>query len=95
MQVTVLKQGYLQKKASGRMGQWQRRWFILQSDGTLYHWSKSGEVRKAVVNLQISTIKSDNSEHARNCSFSLVSPSHSYYLQVLLPLCVLAAAHCL
>ena len=83
MQVWVLKQGWLSKRGSGRVSSshWQRRWFVLQSDGTLYHLSsKNGEDRKAVVNLCISTIKTDATEKDRG-SFTLVSPSHTYYLQ--------------
>ena len=82
-QIWVLKQGWLCKRASGRMssGHWQRRWFVLQSDGSLYHLSKrDAEDRKAVVNLCISTIKTD-AKHNDGLAFSLVSPSHTYCLQ--------------
>lgn len=62
-------------------GSWQRRWFVLQSDGTLYHLSsQTGHDRKAVVNLYISTIKQEAKDKERS-SFRLVSPSHTYSLQ--------------
>jgi hypothetical protein len=82
VQIWILKQGWLSKRASGRMtsGHWQRRWFVLQSDGSLYHLSsRNGEDRKAVANLHISTIKTDVKEKER-ASFCLVSPTHSYCL---------------
>jgi hypothetical protein len=63
-----------------KSGIWQRRWFVLQSDGTLYHLSsRNSEDRKAVVNLCISTIKRDAKDKDR-LAFSLVSPSHTYSL---------------
>jgi Arf-GAP with coiled-coil, ANK repeat and PH domain-containing protein len=83
VQIWIIKQGWLSKRASGRMtsGHWQRRWFVLQSDGSLYHLSsRNGEDRKAVANLCISTIKSDLKEKER-ASFCLVSPTHTYCLQ--------------
>lgn len=83
MQVWVLRQGWLSKRPSGRMkvGAWQRRWFVLQSDGSLYHLSsRSGDDRKPVVNLHISTIKRSNSEKD-GLTFSLVSPVLTYFLQ--------------
>ena len=79
----VLRQGWLNKRPSGRMkvGAWQRRWFVLQSDGSLYHLSsRSGEDRKAVVNLRISTIKRSHAEKD-GVTFSLVSPALTYFLQ--------------
>lgn len=83
LQIWILKEGWLSKRSSGRMthGTWQRRWFVLQSDGTLYHLSsQNGQDRKAVVNLCISTIKHDLRDREKLC-FSLVSPSHTYSLQ--------------
>jgi PH domain len=83
VQVWVLKQGWLAKRGSGRVSSshWQRRWFVLQSDGTFYHLSsRNGEERKAVINLCISTIKTDAKDKER-AAFSLVSPSHTYHLQ--------------
>lgn len=83
MQIWVLKEGWLAKRASGplKSGIWQRRWFVLQSDGTLYHLSsRNSEDRKAVVNLCISTIKGDAKDKDR-LAFTLVSPSHTYSLQ--------------
>jgi hypothetical protein len=61
-------------------GSWQRRWFVLQSDGTFYHLSnRGGEDRKPVANLFISTIKHEAKGRERQ-SFSLVSPTHTYCL---------------
>lgn len=83
MQIWILKEGWLLKKSSGMVthGSWQRRWFVLQSDGTLYHLSSQNEQdRKAVVNLCISTIKQESKDKERS-SFKLVSPSHTYSLQ--------------
>ena len=83
VQIWVLKQGWLSKRASGRMkgGAWQRRWFVLQSDGALYHLSsRNGEDRKPVVNLRIATIKGAAKEK-EPLTFSLVSPALTYYLQ--------------
>lgn len=83
LQIWILKEGWLSKRSSGRMTHrvWQRRWFVLQSDGTLYHLSsRNGEDRKAVVNLCISTIKHELKDRDR-LTFSLVSPHLTYALQ--------------
>jgi PH domain len=88
VQVWILKEGWLSKRASGLVsgGSWQRRWFVLQSDGSLYHLSRcGGDDRKPVVNLCLAAVKAappDATARERDRRvFSLVSPSHTYCLQ--------------
>ena len=80
----MLKQGWLWKRASGRLtsGHWQRRWFVLQSDGALYHLSsRNADDHKPVVNLHIATVKADAAAAGERASFVLVSPSSAYTLR--------------
>jgi PH domain len=93
LQVWILKEGWLSKRASGLVaaGTWQRRWFVLQSDGSLYHLSRrGGDDRRPVVNLCLAAVKTDGaavggggggSRDRDARGFSLVSPSHTYCLQ--------------
>ena len=39
-EVTVLRQGYLLKRASGMRRDWNRRFFVLDSKGMLYYYSE-------------------------------------------------------
>jgi Arf-GAP/coiled-coil/ANK repeat/PH domain-containing protein len=48
-QVTVLRQGWLLKQSSNFKSKWQRRFFVLDSTGTLYYYSnKTGEGRTSL-----------------------------------------------
>ncbi|KAH7623043.1 hypothetical protein Ndes2526B_g02337 [Nannochloris sp. 'desiccata'] len=42
-QVTVLRQGWLLKQSSNYKSKWQRRFFVLDSTGTLYYYSNKTE----------------------------------------------------
>lgn len=39
-EITVLRQGWLHKRAGGMRRDWKRRWFVLDSQGMLYYYSE-------------------------------------------------------
>jgi len=49
-EVQVIKQGYLFKRPQNTRGEWKRRFFVLDSHGTLYYYGNKG---KSVCNLII------------------------------------------
>lgn len=42
-QVQVIKQGYLFKRPQNTRGEWKRRFFVLDSHGTLYYYGNKGK----------------------------------------------------
>mmetsp|Transcript_31543 Transcript_31543/g.70205 ORF Transcript_31543/g.70205 Transcript_31543/m.70205 type:complete len:908 (+) Transcript_31543:167-2890(+) len=93
--VTILKQGYLYKRTSavgGKLVDWKRRFFILDSQGLLYYFShKDTFINKLTgtakhtpqntVALITSTVKMDDEDGDKRFCFRVVSPEGTYTLQ--------------
>ncbi|GBG76896.1 hypothetical protein CBR_g23110 [Chara braunii] len=86
--VTTLKQGYLLKRSSSIRGDWKRRFFVLDSRGTLYYyrkqWGKPTDAKTVAyhtVDLLTSTIKNDAEQTDLRFCFRIISPLKTYTLQ--------------
>jgi len=78
----ALHQGYLLKRSSNMIGNWKRRYFVLDSGGTLSYISGAkGGSAKETVGLTTSTIKMDVDDSALRFCFRIVSPDKTYTLQ--------------
>ncbi|CAL9163754.1 ADP-ribosylation factor GTPase-activating protein AGD4-like [Musa acuminata AAA Group] len=87
-EVQIIKQGYLLKRSSNLRGDWKRRFFVLDSHGTLYYyrdkWSKQpgGEnIGFHTVDLRTSTIKIDAEQTDLRFCFRIISPAKTFTLQ--------------
>uniref|UniRef100_A0A061R5X4 Arf-GAP with coiled-coil, ANK repeat and PH domain-containing protein n=1 Tax=Tetraselmis sp. GSL018 TaxID=582737 RepID=A0A061R5X4_9CHLO len=80
--VSIIKQGYLYKRSSNMRGGWKRRFFILDSLGTLcYYRNKDAHSAASTVNLLFSTVKPNAEDPSLRCCFRIVSSSKTYTLQ--------------
>ena len=78
----ALHQGYLLKRSSNMIGNWKRRYFVLDSGGTLSYVSGAkGGSAKETVGLTTSTLKMDVDDSALRFCFRIVSPDKTYTLQ--------------
>ncbi|WOL06003.1 ADP-ribosylation factor GTPase-activating protein AGD4 [Canna indica] len=87
-EVKIIKQGYLLKRSSNLRGDWKRRFFVLDSHGTLYYyrdrWSKQqgdDNLGFHTVDLQTSTIKIDAEQTDLRFCFRIISPMKTFTLQ--------------
>ncbi|THU73401.1 hypothetical protein C4D60_Mb04t22450 [Musa balbisiana] len=87
-EVQIIKQGYLLKRSSNLRGDWKRRFFVLDSHGTLYYyrdkWSKQPgdeNIGFHTVDLRTSTIKIDAEQTDLRFCFRIISPAKTFTLQ--------------
>ncbi|CAL9086977.1 unnamed protein product [Musa textilis] len=87
-EVQIIKQGYLLKRSSNLRGDWKRRFFVLDSHGTLYYyrdkWSKQpgdDNIGFHTVDLRTSTIKIDAEQTDLRFCFRIISPAKTFTLQ--------------
>ena len=93
---TILKQGYLLKRSSNIRGDWKSRFFVLDSKGALYYYTKNltfiksnaseattAGVPHQTVELLTSTVKmeADDVDIGLRFCFRIVSPMRTYTLQ--------------
>lgn len=78
--VTVLHSGYLLKKSSNIRKEWNRRFFVLDSQGMLYYYSnkerKEGKSLQNSVHLLTCTIKADDEDASLRYCFRFVGGCH-------------------
>ncbi|XP_078448483.1 ADP-ribosylation factor GTPase-activating protein AGD4-like isoform X2 [Wolffia australiana] len=79
-EVLTIKQGYLLKRASNHRGEWKRRFFVLDTNGTLYYYrNKNGqhasqptsalEISSGVFSrFRLSNQRTSSDEHSLSCS---------------------------
>ncbi|KAG0492547.1 hypothetical protein HPP92_005945 [Vanilla planifolia] len=86
--VQTIKQGYLLKRSSGLRGDGKRRFFVLDSRGTLYYkWNKRSkfpvddDIGSHNVDLHTSTIKIDAEQSDLRFCFRIISPLKTYTFQ--------------
>lgn len=72
-QVTVLKQGYLLKQSSKFKGKWQRRFFVLDSTGTLYYYSSKNRASFGNSSDITTTRKADGSDQHLHNTVNLIT----------------------
>ena len=78
----VLHRGYLLKRSTNMIGDWKRRYFVLDSNGTLqYHRGSGKGGAQSTVDLHTATIKLDAEEPGLRLCFRVVSPQKVYTLQ--------------
>eukprot|EP00898_Chlorokybus_atmophyticus_P009125 jgi/Chlat1/9213/Chrsp98S08481 len=85
----ILRQGYLFKRSSSILGDWKRRFFVLDSRGILYYYrtkwalkeSKQTSTPTHTVNLLTSTLKKDAEQGELRFCFRIISPVKTYTLQ--------------
>ncbi|ONK71157.1 uncharacterized protein A4U43_C04F5380 [Asparagus officinalis] len=91
-QVKTIKQGYLLKRSSNLRGDWKRRFFVLDSHGTLYYYRPKWNNKQSkqldedslgchTVDLRTSTIKIDAEQSDLRFCFRIISPMKTYTLQ--------------
>lgn len=81
-----LKEGYLLKRSSNMLGDWKRRYFVLDSHGVFTYYrnaSRDGSVgpAQATVSLLTATIKPDLDDADLRFCFRVISPMKTYALQ--------------
>lgn len=77
----ALHQGYLLKRSSNMIGNWKRRYFVLDSHGALSYVGAKGSSAKETVGLTTATVKMDADDLALRFCFRIVSPDKTYTLQ--------------
>ncbi|KAJ6839393.1 putative ADP-ribosylation factor GTPase-activating protein AGD2 [Iris pallida] len=87
-EVKTIKQGYLLKRSSNLRGDWKRRFFVLDSHGTLYYYRNKWNKQTAedsigchTLDLQTSTIKIDAEQTDLRFCFRIISPMKTCTLQ--------------
>ncbi|XP_042403238.1 ADP-ribosylation factor GTPase-activating protein AGD2-like isoform X1 [Zingiber officinale] len=85
--VQIIKQGYLLKRSSSLRADWKRRFFVLDSHGTLYYYIDKWNKQQGddnlfhTVDLRTSTIKIDAEQIDLRFCFRIISPVKSFILQ--------------
>ncbi|KAK9788851.1 hypothetical protein WJX73_007548 [Symbiochloris irregularis] len=82
-EITVLRQGWLLKRASGMRRDWNRRWFVLDSQGMLYYYSEKdkqdGQASPQNTVLLLTAAVRAEPREDRPFVFTIVSPAHKNY----------------
>ncbi|PKA65649.1 ADP-ribosylation factor GTPase-activating protein AGD2 [Apostasia shenzhenica] len=86
--VETIKQGYLLKRSRNLRGDWKRRFFVLDSRGTLYYYRNKRSKHPVgdnngcrTVDLHTSTIKIDAEQTDLRFCFRIISPLKTYTFQ--------------
>ncbi|KAJ6813088.1 putative ADP-ribosylation factor GTPase-activating protein AGD2 [Iris pallida] len=87
-EVKTIKQGYLLKRSTNLRGDWKRRFFVLDSHGTLYYYRNKRNKQTAddnlgccTLDLHTSTVKIDAEQTDLRFCFRIISPMSTYTLQ--------------